>query len=132
MGAVFPLTGFTEMPKAGSVSQQPVQQPGQQTVQQPVQQIMQPQLSANVHPTRTHPETADELGLCRPGSVQRGERWAAFYRKRGDFPGSTPQPGTTKPAQQQHQRIPQESVRNDAGAHAAQARRLTPWGFPLV
>jgi len=32
MGAVFPLTGFTEMPKAGSVSQQPVQQPGQQAV----------------------------------------------------------------------------------------------------
>ena len=106
MGAVFPLTGVTEMPGAGPISQQSVQQPGQQTVQQPVQQIMQPQQSATSIP----PELIPRLQMIRAMQARLGATGRnigpPFTGNVGDFPGSAPQPGTTNPAQQ-HQQVPQ-------------------------
>lgn len=97
MGAVFPLTGFTEMPKAGSVPQQPVQQPGLQTLQQQVQQLAQPQLSM--------PQVQMMKAMqARLGTTGRNVG-SPFTGNVSEFPGSTPQPGTTNTAQY-HQQVP--------------------------
>jgi hypothetical protein len=109
MGAVFPLTGFTEIPKAGSVSRQLVQQPGQQTLQQPVQQIAQPQLSVASIP----PELIPRLQMMRAMQARFGVTGRnvgpPFTGNVGDFSGSTPQPGIINPIQQ-HQQVPTSGI----------------------
>lgn len=101
MGAVFPLMGFTEMPKAGPILQQPVQQSGRQVLQQPVQQMTQAQLSA------IPPEF--QLQMIRAMHARLGTTGRnvgpPFTGNIGELPGSTPQPGTTNRAHQ-HQQIP--------------------------
>ena len=96
MGAVFPLTGFTEMPKAGSTPQQPVQQSGQQSLQQPVQQALQPQLSATSIPPELIP---------RLHNINRDQMIRAMQARSGGT-GAMFQPGTVNPVIQQHQQIP--------------------------
>ena len=111
MGAVFPLTGFSEMPKAGSVQQQLAQQPGQQTLQQ---QTPQPQLSA----TSISPELAprlqnisrDQMAMIRAmharfGGAGRNAGLPATGNV-GDLPSSMFPSGTANPVAQQHQQIP--------------------------
>lgn len=102
IGAVFPLTGFTEMPKAGSASQQQVQQ---QAPQQPVQQVVQPQPSMPPIPQELIPR----LQMIRAMQVRLGAAGRnvgpPFTGNFGDVPGSTPQPGTANPIQQ-HQQVP--------------------------
>lgn len=104
LGAVFPLTGFTEMPKAGSVSQL-VPQPGQQMLQQPVQQTMQPQPSVMSIP----PELVPKLQMYRAMQARFGAAGRnvglPFTGNVGDFLGSLPHSGTTNPTQQ-HQQLP--------------------------
>ena len=84
MGAVFPLTGFSEMPKGGSVPQQPIQQPGQQ------QSAPQPRLSATSIPPefipRLHNISHDQLAMFRAMQTRLA--------------------GGTNPVAQQHQQIP--------------------------
>ena len=100
IGAVFPLTGFTEMPRAGagSVSQQPIQQSEQQMLQQPIQQITQPQPSAMSYPPELKMQMYRVM-QARLGATGRNIG-PAFTGNVGDFPGSTPQPGITNQAQQ--------------------------------
>ena len=112
MGAVFPLTGFTEMPRAGSVPQQLGQQSGQQTLQQPVQP--QPQLSATSIPPelvpRLHNISRDQMAMIRAmharfGGVGRNAG-PPVTGNVGDLPGSTFPSGTDNQVAQQHQQIP--------------------------
>jgi len=97
MGAVFPLTGFSEMPKAGSTPQQAIQQ----TPQQPVQQIPQPQSSvASIPPElipRLHNISRDQIAAMRAMQA----RLSGTGRNIGDLPGATFQPGNIGPATQQ-------------------------------
>lgn len=97
MGAAFPLTGFSEMPKAGLVPQQQVQQPGQQ---QPGQKTNQQQLSA----TFITPEIMQRVQMMRAMQARLGATGRSigppFTGNVGDFSGSSLQPGTTNPAQQ--------------------------------
>lgn len=88
VGAVFPLTGFSGMPKAGPIPQQSGQQPG---FQQQVQQTAQPQLSATSIP----PELIPKLQMFRAMQARLGATGRTNV-----FPGSTPQPGATNTAQQ--------------------------------
>lgn len=106
IAAVFPLTGFTEMPKEPPVSQQQVQQPGQHMLQRPVQQMTQPQLSAASIPPELIPGLQMMRAMqARSGATGRGAG-PPFTGNVSEFPSSTPQPGTTGPAQQQPQQIP--------------------------
>ena len=93
MGAVFPLTGFSEMPKGGPAPQQ--------LVQQPVQQAIPSQLSATSIP----PELIPRLQMLRAMQA-RGNLGPPFTGNVGDYPGLPMQPGIANPAQQQQQ-IPQ-------------------------
>lgn len=112
MGAVFPLTGFSEMPKAGSVTQQPAQQPGQQALQQAAQQT--PQLPATSVPSelipRLHNISRDQIAVIRAMQARLGGAGRNIGPPvpgtMGDLPGATFQPGTVNPAGQQHQQIP--------------------------
>ena len=103
MGAVFPLTGFTEMPKAGFVPQQLVQQPGQQTPQQQVQQIS--QLSMPSIPPELIPRLQMYRAMQARGGATGRNVGPPFTGTFGDLPGSTPQPGTANSIQQ-HQQVP--------------------------
>jgi len=114
MGAVFPLTGFSEMPKAGSVPQQPIQQSGQQTLQQPVQQTPQSQLSGMPIPPelvpRLHNISRDQMAIIRAMHARFGgagrNAGPPVAGNVGDLPGSIFPSGTTNPVAQQHQQIP--------------------------
>ena len=101
MGAVFPLTGFSEMPKAGSVPQQLVQQPGQQTIQQPAQQTPQPQL---------HNISRDQMAIIRAMHARFGgagrNAGPPVTGNVGDLQGSIFPSGTANSVAQQHQQIP--------------------------
>ncbi|KAF9650243.1 hypothetical protein BDM02DRAFT_3268153 [Thelephora ganbajun] len=114
MGAVFPLTGFSEMPKAGSVPQQPIQQSGQQTLQQPAQQTSQTQLSTTSIPPeltpRLHNISRDQIAMIRAMQARFGgtgrNTGLSLTGNVGDLPGSTFQSGTVNSATQQHHQIP--------------------------
>jgi hypothetical protein len=114
MGAVFPLTGFSEMPKAGSVPQQVAQQSGQQTLQQPVQQTPQPQPSATSIPPELVPRLAnisrDQMAMIRAMHARLGGTGRnvgpPVPGNAGDLSVSMFQPGTANPAAQQHQQNP--------------------------
>lgn len=109
MGAVFPLTGFSEMPKAGPAPQQPAQQSGQQTLQQPSQQIPQSQLSAASIP-RLHNISRDQMAMIRTMQARFGgagrNNGPLVTGNAGDLSGSIFQPGASNPVAQQHQQIP--------------------------
>ena len=104
MGAVFPLTGFYEMPKAGFVPQ--LQQPGQHTPQQPAQQTPQPQLSTTSIPPelipRLHNISHDQMAMLRAMHA----RFGGAGRNVGGLPGAISQSGAVNPVAQQHQQIP--------------------------
>jgi hypothetical protein len=114
MGAAFPLTGFSEMPKAGSVTQQPVQQSGQQALQQPVQQTPQPQPPATSIPPelipRMHNISRDQIAIIRAMQARFGGTGRNIGPpvppNIGDLPGAMFQPGTVNQTTQQHQQIP--------------------------
>ena len=106
MGAVFPLTGFSEMPKAGSAPPQVIQQSRQQMPQQPVQQTPQSQLSAASIPPELIPRfnnlSREQLVMVRAMQARLG----GTGRNVGDFPGGTFQPGNVNLVAQQQQQIP--------------------------
>jgi len=114
MGAVFPLTGFSEMPKVGSAPQQLVQQSGQQTSQQPTQQIPQPQLSATSippeHIPRLHNISHNQMAMMRAMQARFGgagrNMGPPVSGNIGDLPGAIHQSGTVNPVAQQHPQIP--------------------------
>lgn len=111
MGAAFPLTGFSEVPKGGAVPQS-----GQQALQQPVQQISQPQQPMTsippgfLGPPRMRNISHEQMAMIRAMQA----RFAGAGRGAGltgtgnvgDLPGPMFQPGTANPAGQQHQQIP--------------------------
>ena len=102
MGAVFPLTGFSEMPKAGSTPQQTIQQ----QPQQPVQQTPQPQSSPTSIPPelipRLHNISREQLAAMRAMQA----RFGGTGRNIGELPGAAFQSGNVNPATQQQQQIP--------------------------
>ena len=104
MGAVFPLTGFSEMPKAGSTPQQPIQQ----TPQQPIQQTSQPQPPvASIPPEfipRLHNTNREQIAAMRAMQA----RFGGGGRSIGDLPGVTFQSGNVNPATQQQQQQQQQ------------------------
>ena len=114
MGAVFPLTGFSEMPKVGSVPQQLGQQmlQQQQQQQQPVQQAMQPQPSAAQVPPdpRLHTISREQIAIMRAMQARFGGSGRNIGPPVpgtiGELPGAGFQSGTTNPAAQQHHQIP--------------------------
>jgi len=112
MGAVFPLTGFSEMPKAGPAPQQPVQQPGQ-TTQQPAQQTQQPQVSAASIPPELMPRPHnihDQMAMIRAMHARFGGTGRNIglpvSGNVGGLPGTTSQSGIVNPVTQQHQQLP--------------------------
>lgn len=108
MGAVFPLTGFSEIPKAG-----PAPQSGQQTSQQPVQQTAQPQLSATSIPPELIPGlrniSRDQMAMIRAMHARFGGAGRNIgppvTGNVGDLSGSIFRSGTANPVGQ-HQQIP--------------------------
>jgi len=102
MGAVFPLMGFSEMPRAGPAPQQAIQQ----TSQQPMQQTPQPQPSAAPIPPelipRLHNLSREQITVMRAMQA----RFGGTGRNIGDLPGATFQSGNANPAIQQQQQIP--------------------------
>jgi hypothetical protein len=92
MGAVFPLTGFTEIPNAESVSQQ--------SIQPPAQQLTQSQLTI---PPELIPKLQHIRAMRARFVAAGGVLGQPLTGNPGDLPGSTPQPGTVNPAQQQPQ-----------------------------
>jgi len=114
MGAVFPLTGFSEMPRVGTVPQQPVQQSGQQTLQQPVQQVPQSQIPATpISPElipRLHNISREQIAMIRAMQARFGGTGRNIgppvTGNVGDLPTSIFQSGATNPVAQQHQQIP--------------------------
>ena len=114
MGAAFPLTGFSEVPKAGSAAQQLGQQSGQQTSQQLIQQTPQPQLSATSIPPeliqRLPNIGREQMAMIRAMQARFGGTGRNIGLQAagnvGEPPGSIFQPGTANPVTQQHQQIP--------------------------
>lgn len=102
MGAVFPVTGFVEMPKTASLPQQP-------TFQQPIQLAPQPQQPATSIPPELIPRLSrDQIAVIRAMQARLGATGRnigpPITGNIGDLPGSTPQSGTTNPAH--HHQIP--------------------------
>jgi len=106
MGAAFPLTGFSEMPKAtGSVPQQFAQRSGQQTLQQPSQQIPQSQPSI----PRLNNISPEQMAMIRNMharlSATGGNVGPPVPGNPGDLQGQAFQPGAVNPVVQQHQQM---------------------------
>lgn len=102
MGAVFPLTGFSELPKAASAPQQAIQQ----TPQQPIHQTPQPQPSTtSISPElvpRLHNISREQIAMMRAMQARLGGAGGSV----GGLPGATFQSGGVNPATQQQQQIP--------------------------
>ena len=111
MGAAFPLTGFSELPKAGSTPQQLGQQSGQPTSQQLIQQT--PLSAASIPPEliqRLPNISREQVAMIRAMHARFGGTGRNIGLQAagnvGESPGSTFQPGTANPVTQQHQQIP--------------------------
>ena len=103
MGAAFPVTGFSEMPKAGFISQQQAQQQAQQLVQralqQPAQQTPQQQLSGMSIPLELIPRLHN---ISRDQMIRAMQaRSGAAGGNLGGLAGAMFQPGTVNGVAQQ-------------------------------